>query len=190
MIQHRMLATMGVLVATCVSSCWIAWSQRSSAQSTRDAAAQIASLTDQNLRELVQLQSRAAVVDQRERPGEAMVSPLRAALEQEGMGSQCLTGVSLQDPQPIAEGQLARQEASVTLTGVRTAELARALVRWSQGQPLWTIRTIRLDRSESSRASSGETLDRFTAVITIDNIHINARRTGQTPVLGSARSGQ
>jgi hypothetical protein len=106
------------------------------------------------------------------------------------MGPQFLTGVSLPDPQPIADGQLARQEASVTLTGVRATELARVLVRWSNGQPLWTIRSIRLDRSESVRENAVNAVDRFTAVITVDNIHVNTRPTGGSTALRSARSGQ
>lgn len=188
MIPPRMRAAIGVLGAASLCACWTAWAQRSDARNRRDAAIRMFHDTDAQLQELVGLRTRAAVVDQRERPGDAMVSPLRAALEQSGVGAQCLAGVSLPDPQPIADGELARQEAAVTITGVRTSELARALVSWSQNQPLWTIRTIRLDRSESSRAGAGDTTDRFTAVITVDNIHLNTRRAGQPQVVSTARS--
>lgn len=186
----RWRAATGVLGAVCLCACWVAWDHRSGAIARRDAAEQSALVADQQLRELHKLRSRAAVVDHEKRPGDAMVSPFRAALEQAGMGAECLAGVALPDPQPIAEGQLARQEASLTLTGVRLADLGRVLVRWSEGQPRWTIRSIRLERSESTRAGTDNAVDRFTAVITVDNIHVNTRPAGGSTALRSARSGQ
>lgn len=181
-------AVMAMLAAASFCSCWLAWSSRATAQVRRDIAIELATQTHSQLRELQQLRQRAAVVDQRERPAEVLVGPLRAILDQEGLGGDVLTAVSMPDPQPIENGLLAKQEATLTLSGVTSVELARILVRWSQGQPLWTIRRIGLDRREAGTPNSIGVNDRFTCVITIDNIHIKSANTSQREDLLTSRS--
>lgn len=176
---HR--AIMAIVLTVCASGLWLSWRARGDARGDLEAATAVAQHTAQEIRDLETLRARAASVDQQERPAETLVAPLKSILTAHGIRAEMLTAVSLPDPQPINDTSLARQSASLTLTGIRTTELASVLAEWAASQPLWTVKAIRMDRNAGPARQSDE-LDRFTAVVTLDNIHVRGtQRNGSRP---------
>lgn len=188
MTTTRQRALLSALAAACLSALWLSWNLRVQAQEDRAAALLASEQVQQDLQQLAILRSQAALVDQTGRPADALATPIRTVLESFGLRPDTLSGVSVPAPHPIANGTMARQSAALTLSSIRTAELAQVLQGWVSAEPLWTVRGIRLDRTETGK-QSGQLSDRFTAVVTLDNIYVstsaargpNPARTGGRP---------
>ena len=177
--EHRIvrLALVVVLVCACVV-CIRAWA------SGRDDAAtaidEYASAVGQ-LQRLELLRKQRELVDDRPRPRSEIVEPFKGIMRTIGIGTESLTQVSLPDAQPIQGTPYRRQQGTLTIERVRVVELVNLLAQWSRSQPLWTLRSLRLDKAQgvpASREASGATResadDRYTAVITIENVHLAA----------------
>lgn len=100
------------------------------------------------------------------RPEPDLVARITSRMTEAGLGADQVGRVSASSPQPVADGALRRQTASITLTVASPADLARFLTAWSDAEPAWTVASVRLDRS--GRAAEGG----YTANVTLESLHV------------------
>lgn len=127
---------------------------------------------------LTDLRRQSAAVGDRPSPEPDLVARLHGALHLAGVSPERLTRVSMQASQSIRGTDLKKQVVAVTIGPIRAPDLARCLNQWSEREPLWTIRSVRLDRivetqsrQRSSRNSSAP-IDEYNASMTLERIHL------------------
>jgi len=141
------------------------------AQSNLDATASIAA-------KLTELQRQSAAVGDRPSPEPDLVARLHHALHLTGISPGRLTRVSMQASQAIRGSELKKQVVAITIGPIRAPDLARCLNQWSQSEPLWTIRSVRLDRIVETRSrqrsarNPSAPADEYNASITLERIHL------------------
>ncbi len=128
--------------------------------------------------QLLELQHQSAAVGDRPSPEPDLVARLHNALHLTGVNPERLTRVNMQASQAIRGTELHKQAVVITVGPIRAPDLARCLNRWTTDEPLWTIRSIRLDRvienqrNRQSAQSSAAPSDVYSASITLERIHL------------------
>lgn len=181
---------MGAIAMTAVvCAVWLGLVQRSRTLSAlENAEAQLATVRQQT--EMIRvLSQRRGAVDAKPRPKTDIVEPLRTLMQQHGIAPDALTQVNLLSPQPIPQTPYERQQAALTFQSMRVPDLVRVLTQWRDREPLWLVRSIRLEgnpQPSDINPSAGETTrapvapdDRFTASIVLENIHLAQREPGR-----------
>ncbi len=165
------LLAMALIAALCVPLA--AWGMCRRARLAADAARAEYLGVEGQVREVERLRAQRASVSDRQRPTGDLVEPFKAMLHSAGLPPSSLTHISSPDPQPVSGTRLFRQQFAITLERARVQDLVRVLHQWRSDQPLWTPRSIRLELpATSGRATGGPVDDRYTAMVTIENIFL------------------
>lgn len=173
-------------VVACGAALWLSYREMAGAREGFRAAAASHAATIMQVRALEQLRARRELVEDRPRPQPDLVARLEAQLHSAGIDAGSLTQVSSLEPQPVRVGSTAagqadspyrRQSTTITLERVRPVDLARFLAGWTEAEPLWVVRSIRLQhdlRRTQPGAGPGRVTeeDLFTIHLTLENIHL------------------
>lgn len=181
-----------VLVAVTALGCVVfwSWSQWRAARSEAARAADRHAAALQQARRLVDLRSGRAAVDDRPRPQPDLVARLHAQMQSVGMAPQALSNVSSTAAQPIASTPYRRQTTTFTIDGAAPADVARLLAAWREAEPLWVVRSVRLQHAPQGQRKEpgrGGEQERYSATIVLENIHL-ASLQGEGAGEGKSRS--
>ncbi len=116
-------------------------------------------------RRLEALSRRREVLSDQPRPEPDLVARIGAQMTASGLDPGQVSRVSVTAPQPIGDGALRRQTASLTIAVAAPGDLARWLSSWSAAEPAWTVVGLRLERA--GRAATTP----FTATISLESLH-------------------
>ncbi|MCB9848558.1 MAG: hypothetical protein H6814_09105 [Phycisphaeraceae bacterium] len=135
---------------------------------------------------LQDLLRRQASVGDRPSPEPDLVARLHNTLHLTGVSPDHLTRISAQAPSPIRGADLSKQVVAITVEPIRAPDLARWLNQWTRSEPLWTIRSVRLDRQAESQRTQrsgahdpNPPSDDYAASITLERIHLTNRVSSQ-----------
>lgn len=184
------LAIALILIAICICGLFLSWRRWNQAAVSAEAAASEHGMVLSQIRRLNELRRERELFDDRPRPRSEIVEPFKAQMHAAGLAPDSLTQVSIPDSQLITGTPYERQQGSMTVDRVRVPDLVRLLAAWSKSQPLWTLRSVRLEKSAASARSnssggttpggSADVDDRYTAFLTIENVHV-ASAAAQVP---------
>jgi len=162
--RERALIT-AALVAACLCAPALGWRAMSAARAELSAASATYSQTIANARKLEGLAQRKAVLSDQPRPEPDLVARIGAQMRGAGLDPAQVSRVNVSAPQPVGDGALRRQTASVTMSLASPGDLVRWLSAWSIAEPAWTVVSVRLDRA--GRASGPP----YTAALTLESLH-------------------
>lgn len=168
---------MAALAAACLCAPALGWRALSSAHAELSAASAVHAETIANARKLEGLSRRKAVLSDQPRPEPDLVARIGAQMSGAGLDPAQVSRVNVSAPQPVGDGALRRQTASVTMSLATPGDLARWLSAWSAAEPAWTVASVRLDR-----ASRGSGLS-YAASLTLESLH---RADAPRPAPGTA----
>jgi len=156
---------MTVVAAACLCAPALGWRAMSAARSELSAASAMYGQTISDARKLEGLSRRKAVLSDQPRPEPDLVARIGAQMSAAGLDPALVSRVNVSAPQPVGDGALRRQTASVTMSLASPGDLARWLAAWSDAEPAWTVASVRLDRAARTSALP------YTASLSLESLH-------------------
>lgn len=156
---------MTAVAAACLSAPALGWRALSAARAELTAASTVHGQTIADARKLEGLSRRRAVLSDQPRPEPDLVARIGAQMSGAGLDPAQVSRVNVSAPQPVGDGALRRQTASVTMSLANPGDLARWLSAWSAAEPAWTVASVRLDRAARSSGLP------YTAALSLESLH-------------------
>lgn len=187
--QSHLRAILAVLLTIAVLAPVYAANKASKSADAAGLAQADLDATRSSVSRLTDLLKQSAAVGDRPSPEPDFVARLHNALHLTGIDPQRLTRVSMKESQPIRGSEFHKQAVAITIGPIRAPDLARCLNQWTAEEPLWTIRSVRLDRVSENRSNqrgdwnTTAPTDEYTAAITMERIHLasSTNSQGSTP---------
>jgi hypothetical protein len=161
---------MAMLIAATL--CVALWARMTSSRAAGAALAAEAALNDVAVqaRELGRLRAERAVVEERPRPEPDLVARLESQLQAAGIAPRAMAQLNSGAPSPLGrESGYRRRTVGVTIEGVSPEQAARFLLNWRAAEPLWSVRSVRLQH-DARQGDGGETA--YTCFVTLENVHL------------------
>lgn len=166
-----------LLVAITSLVCAFALSRRASVSAARDAGAARADHAAMlaEARRALDLASQRPIIADRPRPEPDLVARVGSALAEAGISPDKLARLTLSEPRAVAASAggnsrgaptgLKSQSATLAVESVTAGDAARALTRFREAEPLWTVKSIRLDHV-------GKDGDLYDVTAVIESVHL------------------
>ncbi len=114
----------------------------------------------------------------RAQPETDLVRALETQLRSVGARSAALAGVSLRTGVIRGEDDLVRQTADVRLTAIDPRRTARFLAAWSEAEPLWVVRSVRLQHNKRAARDRNSGAEAFDVRLSLVSMHWDGAEGG------------